>query len=88
MVLRILAFIIVLFSILFWPFWVSGILAFLGMIYFSVFLEAIPLFLLSDLLYGTKETGNSPIIFISFFVSIAALLLIEFLKTKTRFYNK
>jgi len=57
------------------------------MIYFHIFWEAVLLFLLSDLLYGTKGDGKSPAIFISFFVSILVLLIIEFIKTKLRLKN-
>jgi hypothetical protein len=58
------------------------------MIYFSVFWEAILLFFLSDLLYGVKENGNFYLVFISFFVSIAFLIMIEIIKTKIRFSRK
>jgi len=52
---RILAFVLLLFSILFMPFYVSVILALIGMVYFSKFFEAPILFLLSDLLFGVRE---------------------------------
>jgi len=86
MIPRILASVFLLFSILFLPFWVSIILALAGMIYFNIFWEATILFLLSDLLYGMKDAKNSPIIFISFIVSVLFLIIIEIIKKKLKFY--
>ena len=84
MVLRILAFIILLLSVLFMPFWVSVILALIGMVYFSFFLEAVFLFLLSDLLFGIKEVRLFDIIFLSFIVSLICLIILELLKNELR----
>ena len=87
MALRILGSVILLFSVLYWPFWVSVILALGGMIYFSVFWEAVVLFFLSDALYGTSEEKFFGMVFVSFFISLAVLLAIETLKKKLRFYR-
>jgi len=84
MILRILAFLVILFSILFMPFWVSIILALIGMIYFSFFWESIILFLLSDLLYGVREVRFFNEFFISLIFSFLVLLVIEVLKKKIR----
>lgn len=86
--LRILAFFILLLSILFMPFWISAILAFLGMIYFSFFLEAIFLLFISDLLLGTGEIRFFHAVIISMIGAILALVIIEFLKKKLKFYPK
>ncbi|MFA6257461.1 MAG: hypothetical protein WC671_00415 [Candidatus Paceibacterota bacterium] len=86
MVYRILASVLLLFSILFMPLWVSAILALGGMVYFNIFWEAVPLFLLSDLLYGVKEIKFNNIIFISFIASIIILIIIEIIKKKLKFY--
>jgi len=86
MALRILAGVILLFSILFMPFWISVILAFAGMVYFPFFLEAVFLFLLSDLLYGVKEARFFDIIFISFIISTTLLVALEILKKRLKFY--
>lgn len=87
MTLRILFSILLFISILFWPFWLSVILALGGMFYFNIFWEAIALFLLSDLLYGVKETKFSGVIFISFILAVLVFILIEILKKKLKFYN-
>lgn len=87
MALRILAFILLLFSVLFLPFWVSVILALGAMVYFPVFWEATALFLLSDLLYGASEAKFFGMVFVSFFASIAVLIAIETLKKRLRFYS-
>ena len=86
--LRISFAILLLFSVLFLPFWVSVILAILGMLYFSLFFEAVALFLLSDLLYGATEPKLFNIFFFSFILSIILLLVIEYLKKKLKFYKK
>jgi len=88
MVFRIVYFFILLLSILFLPFWLSVVFAIFGMIYFSIFWEAVPLFILSDLLFGTYEGGNSLVIFALFFISTIFLILIEMLKRKLKFYPR
>ena len=66
------------------PWWVSAILAFLGMIYFSFFVEAIILFLLSDLLYAVPEPRFFNITFFSFAVALICFVLLQLLKKKLR----
>lgn len=88
MALRILASVVLLFSILYMPFWVSLILAFLGMIYFTAFAEAAVLFFLSDLLYGVKEVRFFNMVFISFIISIIFLVALELFKKKLKFYSR
>jgi hypothetical protein len=87
MLLRILAFFILLFSVLFMPFWVSVILALAGMVYFNIFLEGPILFLLSDVLYGVREAKFSGVVFLSFIGASTFLIIIEIIKKKTRFYD-
>jgi hypothetical protein len=88
MVLRFLAFFILLFSILFLPFWVSAILAILAMIYFKNYWEAVILFFISDFLYGTMGTKYAFLTFTSGIFALIFLLLIEFLKKKFKFYPR
>ena len=88
MVLRILAVAVLLFSILFWPFWLSVILALAGMVYFSFFLEAVFLFLLSDFLYGSPEPRFFNIVFVSFIFASVCLAVLELLKNKLRYRFK
>jgi len=85
MILRILASIILLLSVLFMPFWVSAILALAGMAYFPFFLEAVFLFFLSDLLYGVPEPRLFNIVFVSFILALTCFIIIELLKNKLRF---
>ena len=84
MTLRILASTILLFSILFMPFWVSVILAFASMAYFPFFLEAVFLFLLSDLLYGVPEPRLFNLTFVSFFAALICFIILELFKKKLR----
>jgi hypothetical protein len=84
MLFRILASAILLFSILFLPFYISIILAIAFMIYFSFFWEAVVLFLISDLLYGARESRFLHITVISFFIAIFLILICEFLKKKLK----
>ena len=86
--LRILASLLLLWSILFMPFWVSLILALAGIVYFPYFGEAIILFFLSDLLYGIKEARLFNLTFISMILAVVFLIGIEFLKKKLKFYPK
>ena len=88
MLLRILAFIMLWWSVLFMPLWVSIILALAGMLYFKFFLEAVFLFLLSDLLYGAPELIFFNIIFVSFIVALTFFIILELLKKKLRFHSK
>jgi hypothetical protein len=85
MIKRILASVLLLVSILFLPFWVAVVLALFGMIYFHIFLEAVFLFLLSDVLYGVPEAKFFGITFISFIISALFLLALELFKKKLRF---
>jgi len=86
MLIRILASFILLISILFLPFWISIIFAFLAIIYFTVFWEAIVILLLVDLLYGTKEIKFFEIIFVSSLGATIILILVEMAKNKLGFH--
>jgi len=86
MVLRISASILLIMSVLFMPFWLSVLLVPIFMFYFSIFWEAVLIFLLSDLLYGTPLVGLWGITYISFLSSALLLLVIELLKKKLKFY--
>ncbi|MDE2399794.1 MAG: hypothetical protein KGL67_02175 [Patescibacteria group bacterium] len=87
LILRILAVIILFLSVLSMPFWLTFILALAGMLYFSYFVEAVALFLLSDLIYGVPEAKFFNMVFISFIIAIVMLLIIESVKKKLRFRN-
>lgn len=84
MVMRILAVLILLASVLFLPLWFSAILALIFMGFFNFFIEAVGIFLLSDLLYGAKEERFFNILFVSFLVSLAVFIVIELVKKKIR----
>ena len=85
MLIRILASIILIISILFLPLWVSVVFALIFMIYFAFFIEAVFLFLLSDLLFGVKEIKLFDITFISFVIALACLIILELIKKRLRF---
>jgi len=86
--LRVLASILLLFSILFMPLWASLILAFASMAYFSFFLEAVFLFFLSDLLYGAPELNLFNMVFVSSGLTLICFIILELLKKKLRFHSK
>lgn len=88
MALRFIASIVLLFSILSMPLWVSFVLALLGIIYFSFFIEAIIIFLLLDLLYGIPQLKFFNIVFVSSIITFICLVILELLKKKLRFYSK
>ncbi len=87
MIIRVLASILLLFSVLFMPFWASVILALAGALYFNIFWEAGLLFFLSDILFGVNKADGSSFVFTSFFISVIVLIAIEILKKKTKFYK-
>jgi hypothetical protein len=87
MLQRILASLVLLLSILFWPFWVSLILALAGIIYFNIFWEAMALFLLADLLFGAREVKWNGFIFTSFVLVSIVLIIAEITKKKLKFYR-
>jgi len=82
--MRILASIILLLSVLYMPFGVSVILGIAGMAYFPFFLEAVFLFLLSDLLYGTSEPKFFNMVFVSFGTALVCFIILELFKKKLR----
>ena len=86
MILRIFVSIFILFSILFMPFWVSVVLAFVSIAYFQFFLEAVFLFFLLDLLYGVREIKLFNMVFVSFITMLACFIILELLKKKLKFY--
>ena len=87
MVLRILASIILLLSVLFMPFWLSAVLALAGIIYFPIYIEAAVLMLLSDVLFGAREAAFSGVVYVSFLTSVACLVIVELIKKKVKFYK-
>ena len=84
MLLRILASIALLFSILYMPLWLSALMALVAMIYFSFFWEGVAIFFLSDLLYGVGVSRYFGIFFVSFIVCLAVFVVIELVKKKIR----
>ena len=87
MVARITFSVLILFSVLFLPFWVTAILTIVGIFLFSFYLESVFLLFLSDLLFGVKEEKLFGIFFFSFITSLIFLLLVEISKRKIKFYN-
>jgi len=73
-----------LISILFWPFWLSVLLALGGMAYFKTYWEAAALLLLSDLLFGASEARFGYFVFVSLSLAVLCLMFIEALKKKMR----
>jgi hypothetical protein len=84
---RILAFFVLLWSVLFMPWWLFLILALSGMVYFPFFLEAVFLSLLSDLLYGTPEIKLFHSVYVSFILILVCFVFLEILKKKLRLHN-
>ncbi len=83
---RILTSVLLLFSVLFFPFYVSILLALVSIFYFSFFGEAIFIFLLSDLLYGVEGGKFFETTFLSFILAILILIIVETIKKKLKFY--
>lgn len=88
MVLRVLANLILFFSVFFMPFWFSCILALFFMFYFNLFVEVIILMFISDLFFGIKDTIFPNFIFFSSCIFSCVFILLEILKRKLKFYPK
>ena len=84
---RLLVSLVLLFSVLFLPWWVYTPLTILSMLVFPLFWEAVLFFLLSDLLYGAPKSGFGNVVYISFFLALVFITLIEIFKRKLRFYR-
>lgn len=84
---RIISSILLLLSILFMPFWVSIIIGLVGITLFPFYVEALLLFLLSDLLYGVAQDRFHGILFLSSIIILCGILLLEGLKKKLKFYD-
>ena len=83
---RVITSFILLISILFWPFWVSVLIALGAMLYFRIYWEATIAFLIVDLLYGTGAPTLYLPVLASFFTAVVLLLVIEISKKELRFY--
>jgi len=79
---------ILLFSVLFLPFWISVILGLFGIVYFSYFFEVFFLFLLSDLFFGVAQARFFDITFVSALIALFVLISGEFIKRKLNFSSK
>lgn len=88
MYLRILAAIILAISMLWGPFWLTIILALIGILNFTFFFEAAGIMLLADFLYAVSEKRFSGIVFVTFFTTLLIIFLAEFLKKKINLYKK
>lgn len=88
MIPKVLASILLLLSVLFAPFWVTVLLALAGMAYFSFFLEAVFLLLLSDLLFAVKvepsQDGGLTFTLVSFTGAVVCFIILELFKKKLR----
>lgn len=84
---RIILNLLLLLSVLFMPFWVSVLVGLAGIILFPFYIEALILFLLSDLLYGVEQDRFHGILFLSSIIILCSILLLEGLKKKLKFYD-
>lgn len=71
---------------LFLPFWLSVVLAAAAMFLFPLYLEAVFIFFISDLLYGAPEGRYLGITMVSAILGLVLLAAIEFTKKKIRLY--
>ncbi|HWA31847.1 MAG TPA: hypothetical protein VG694_00095 [Candidatus Paceibacterota bacterium] len=83
---RVVFSVLLLVSAVLWPLWLTAILAILGIIYFPMYIEAIFALLMSDLLFGAPESKFLGGTFVSSLSVVVALILVEFLKKKLKFY--
>lgn len=83
---RILAILLLFFSTLFFPFWMTTILGIGAMAYFPKFWEIILIALVVDLLYAVPEVQFYGTVHATTIGTAATLLLVEFLKKKLKYY--
>lgn len=86
MVVRVIFSLLLIFSVLFMPYWVAAALAFLGIIYFSMYWEAVLIMLFSDLLFGTPIYKLGGMTFVSFLGAFFVLIVTEVIKRRLKFY--
>jgi len=79
---------LLLISILFFPFFISLIIAVAGMFFIKYYWEVLVLFFIFDLIYGIQGNTIFSFYFGSLLLAICLLLIIEFFKKKLRFYQK
>lgn len=85
--MRFFAFIIFFISILYLPYWVSiFVCVFLAFIY-DKYVEAIFLGFLADAIYSSTFGEDVSVSLKYLFIFSAIVLIVEFLKTKLKFYN-
>lgn len=87
MAFRIFFSILVLFSLLFLPFWISIALTILGITYFDFYFEGVILIFLLDLLYGVKEVRFFNLTLLATIIILIFFLLKEIFKKKFKFYK-
>lgn len=81
---RIIAVIFLAYSMIFLPFWFSVVFSLLAMLYFHFFIEAVLLFLISDLIYGAREPKLFGLVFVSSMIVLVCFISLELLKKKFR----
>ena len=85
---RIIADLFLLISILILPFWVSIISVIIFALYFNRYYELLIAALFIDILYGVEQSRFLYSVSVTFTTGILLLVIIEFLKTKLKFYQK
>ncbi len=88
MTFRVMYSVVLLFSVLFLPYWFSLLLALVGVFYFDLYFEALALLFIADTLYGAKELRYFGFTFVTFLLGGVFLALSEFMKNKLKFYHK
>lgn len=78
---------LILFSILYFPWYFSVIFALAGMLYFKNFYEGVALIFISDLLYGAGLDRYHHIYFISTIVALLFFFGLQILKTRLKYYQ-
>ncbi len=87
MIHRAIAIGILTLSMLYLPFWVTGILSLGAMVYFRWFFEAIIIFFCIDMIFGAPVARFFHVHTALTLIGLVVLLLIEYLKTRLRTYH-
>ncbi|MFA7285333.1 MAG: hypothetical protein WC011_00590 [Candidatus Paceibacterota bacterium] len=82
MISRIIYSVLVLSTILFWPFWISLFMIFIGMLYFNKYYEGLALIIIFESLYSVPEVKIFDLYFVYTISFFFVFVLIQYLKKK------
>lgn len=77
---RVFSYIVIIFSIMVFPWWITLVLSIVAIIYFSQYYEIIPLLFIMDIIYAVPTVKFHGMVLISFGTAFILVLIKEKLK--------